>query len=75
MKPCPECDSDKVYRYKKPITAAGGDGPYLLPKLNSGLFSPAKFLPVVCAECGYVRYFASEESRYELETSEHWIQL
>lgn len=47
MKPCPECNSDKVYRYKKTIDAEGGHGPDLLPKLASGWFSSAKFLPVV----------------------------
>ena len=75
MKPCPECNSEKVYRYKKHIAAIGGDGPDLLPKLGSGLFSSAKFLPVVCAECGYVRYYASEEARNKLEASEHWSQI
>lgn len=75
MKPCPECNSDRVYRYKKPVPAATGEGPNLLPKLNPGMLSSPKFLPVVCAECGYARYYASEETRSKLETSEHWSQV
>jgi predicted nucleic-acid-binding Zn-ribbon protein len=72
MKPCPECGSDKVYRYKKNVDALGGYGPDLLPKLSGGIFSPAKLLPVVCLDCGYMRLYASKEARYKLETSDHW---
>lgn len=75
MKPCPECNSDKVYRYKEEIDAEGGHGPDLLPKLASGILKSAKFLPVVCAECGYLRFFASKEAAGRLETSEHWMPI
>ena len=73
MKPCPECHSDKVYRYKDFVDAQGGYGPDLLPKLAPGIFKTSKILPVVCVECGYVRFFASKEARYNLESSEHWL--
>lgn len=53
MKPCPECHSYKVYRYKKFVDAAGGYGPDLLPKLASGMFSNAKLLPVICMDCAF----------------------
>lgn len=72
MKPCPECNSEKVYRYKKDIDSQGGYGPELLPKLSPNIFSTAKFLPVVCGDCGYVRFFASKGALEKLETSEHW---
>jgi len=75
MKPCPECHSDNVYRYKKDIDSQGGYGPDLLPKLSSGLFSTAKFLPVICAECGYVRFYASKDALAKLETSKHWVRV
>lgn len=75
MKPCPECNSNKVYRYKEEIDAQGGHGPDLLPKLASGILKSAKFLPVVCAECGYLRFFASKEATSRLETSEHWMPI
>ena len=75
MKPCPECQSENVYRYKETIDALGGHGPDLLPKLGNSLFKPAKFLPVVCGDCGYLRFFAAEEARANMETSPHWQQL
>ena len=75
MKPCPECNSDKVYRYKEHIEAGGAYGPNLLPKLASGMFSTARLLPVVCIECGYLRLYASKVAMSQIETSEHWVQL
>ncbi len=72
MKPCPECGSNNVYRYKEYVAASGGYGPDLLPKLASSWLSAAKFLPVVCIDCGYVRFFAAKEVRYKLADSEHW---
>ena len=74
MGPCPECDSENIYRYKKEIDALGGSGPDLLPKLSSGIFKGAKFLPVVCRECGYVRFYASEDARTQLENSS-WTKV
>jgi predicted Zn-ribbon and HTH transcriptional regulator len=72
MKPCPECKSENIYKFKKLIDAEGGHGPDLLPKLSSGIFKPAKLLPVLCGDCGYVRYFAAKEALKELIHSEHW---
>jgi predicted nucleic-acid-binding Zn-ribbon protein len=72
MKACPECHSNKIYRYKKEIDAAGAYGPDLLPKLNSKWFSTAKFQPVVCKTCGFIRFYAAIESREKLDSSEHW---
>jgi RNase P subunit RPR2 len=75
MKPCPECGSDRQYRYKKPLSAQGGYGPDMLPRLGANMFSPAKFVPVVCAECGFMRFFATKEALIRLESSEHWTQV
>lgn len=71
MSPCPECRSEEVYRYEEPIDTStiGGE---LLPKLASGRFSAAKILPVVCASCGYIRYFADGEALARLTTSTGW---
>lgn len=74
MRPCPECNADKVYQYKEYIEF-GGFGGELLPKLASGMFSLAKFRPVVCIECGYIRFFASKEARNKLETSKSWMRV
>ena len=73
MKPCPECKSNNVYRYKQPIDAAGGYGPHLLPKLAPGIFSHAKLVPVVCMDCGYIRLYASKDALKKLEKSQHWV--
>ncbi|KAA3663570.1 MAG: hypothetical protein DWQ04_10150 [Chloroflexi bacterium] len=75
MTPCSECNSNEVYQYHKPVAAMGGYGPDLLPKLASGIFSGAKLLPVVCAECGYIRFYASKEARAKLRDSKHWVQV
>ena len=72
MKACPECGSNKVYRYKKPIESAGAYGPVLLPKLNPGFLSTAKMVVVVCKDCGLIRFYATEEAREKLGDSEHW---
>jgi predicted nucleic-acid-binding Zn-ribbon protein len=72
MKACPECGSNKVYRYKENVDAGGGYGPNLLPKLNPSWLSFPKFLPVLCKDCGLVRFYASEETREKLGSSNHW---
>ncbi len=68
MKPCPECNSEKVYRCSERISAGGAS---LLPGL-SGRFSQPEYVVVVCGECGYVRNYASREARKNLDTSEYW---
>lgn len=75
MKLCPECHSNNVYRYKKPVDAEGPYGPNLLPKLARGWFSAAQLIPMVCVDCGYIRFYASKESRESLGNSDDWIQL
>ena len=75
MKPCPECHSKEVYRYKKQIDAEGGYGPDLLPKLASRWYSTAKLTPVVCLDCGYMRFYAAKEARHNLATSDHWAKV
>lgn len=74
MKSCSECKSDRVYQYKKHIEF-GGFGGELLPGLASGSFSLATFLPLVCFDCGHIRFFASTEARVKLEASDDWTQI
>lgn len=72
MKPCPECGSSEIYRYKKHIPSPGASmGESLLPALGSILFA-AKIIPYVCHGCGYIRIFASEQAREKVKTSKHW---
>lgn len=74
MSPCPECRSDDVYQYEKLVdtTTLGGE---MLPKLASSTFSSAKVLPVVCASCGYTRFFADPEARKKLQTAKGWTHV
>ncbi len=72
MKACPECHSNKVYRYKEEVASAGGYGPVLLPALNTNWYSAAEFLPVVCGDCGLVRFYASAKAREKLKSSNKW---
>ena len=74
MIPCPECKSEEVYQYKDYIdtTTIGGE---LLPKLASNMFSPAKIRPVVCGNCGFLRYFVSTEALDKLKVSKHWSRV
>jgi len=74
MKPCSECKSDQVYQYKATMEF-GGFGGELLPGLAPGLFSLAKFLPIVCADCGHIRSFASKEARGKLKSSNDWKKI
>ena len=74
MKPCSVCKSENIYQYKKPVEF-GGFGGELLPDLAPGMFSVASFIPVICADCGHIRFFASKEAREKLQTSEHWEQI
>lgn len=74
LKACSQCKSDRVYKYKKDIEF-GGFGGELLPGLAPGSFSLATFLPVVCFDCGHIRFFASKEARDKLESSRDWTQI
>ncbi len=71
MKRCPECDSNHVYEYDGYIdtNTIGGE---LLPKLRSGFFASAKVRPVVCSQCGFLRYYAAKEAIEKLSASKHW---
>jgi transcriptional regulator with XRE-family HTH domain len=74
MQPCPECNSDNIHEYEDDIEF-GGFGGELLPKLAPGMFSLARFRPVICADCGNIRFFASKEARDKLKNSESWKRV
>ena len=74
MKTCPECNSKEVYQYKDVVETTTISGE-LLPKLGSGLFTSATVRPVVCAECGNLRLFASRDAIEKMKTSKHWGQF
>ncbi|MDA0351953.1 MAG: helix-turn-helix transcriptional regulator [Chloroflexi bacterium] len=74
MSPCPECRSDEVYQYKDLIdsTTIGGE---LLPKLSTRRLSSARMRPVVCADCGFLRYFVEQGALQKMRSSEHWNRV
>jgi transcriptional regulator with XRE-family HTH domain len=70
MRSCPECGSNQVFRYLGDVDmyAMNGD---LLPKLG-GMVTGSKTRPVVCADCGYLRYFVSPTSIERMKSSSKW---
>lgn len=71
MKSCPECGSNKMYRYGGEVQMYGMNGD-LLPGLSGGILSASKAYPVVCAECGYLRFFVVPGSRAKLKRARKW---
>jgi predicted nucleic-acid-binding Zn-ribbon protein len=68
--PCPNCGGRTLYR--GPATSSGGGhAPNYLPGLGRFLFS-ARFVLVVCRDCGLTRFFAQPEARTKLKESEKW---
>jgi predicted nucleic-acid-binding Zn-ribbon protein len=68
--PCPNCGGKTLYQ--GPATSAGGGhAPNYLAGLGKFL-SSAKFVLVVCRDCGLVRFFAEPEARRKLRESDKW---
>lgn len=74
LSPCPECGMDSVYEYDRLIESSTISGE-LLPKLASGMFSSARMRAVVCADCGFLRYFVDAQALEKMRSSRHWKQV
>ena len=72
--PCPNCGGRTLYR--GPATSSGGGhAPNYLPGLGRFIFS-AKFVLVVCRDCGLTRFFVAEpEARARLRESGKWTAI
>ncbi len=72
--PCPNCGGRTLYR--GPATSSGGGhAPNYLPGLGRFIFS-AKFVLVVCRDCGLTRFFVAEpEARARLKESGKWTAI
>ena len=70
---CPNCCGENLYR-SEPVPSGGGQGPVLLPDLG-GWFHFAKFIIVVCADCGLTRFFAEQDAIRKLPKSDRWRRL
>lgn len=75
MSRCPECRSDNVYRHRKQTPSGGGDDPFLLPDLGRNMLQPAKMTVAVCADCGLIRIYVSDEARERLVGSDKWERM
>ncbi|MEY4916594.1 MAG: hypothetical protein RL616_507 [Verrucomicrobiota bacterium] len=71
-KPCPECGQNNLYSAM--TNSRGGYGPDLLPGLSRFLIS-ATFKVVTCADCGLTRFYAAEEARKKIPSSQAWRKL
>jgi predicted nucleic-acid-binding Zn-ribbon protein len=71
--PCPNCQGRTLYRSRE-ISSGGGHGPDFLPGLGRFVFS-AKFVLVVCRDCGLTRFFAQPEARTKLKESGKWTSV
>ena len=72
--PCPECGSRTLYR--GPATSSGGGyAPDFLAGLGKFFFS-ARFVLVVCRDCGLTRFFVAEpEARARLKETGKWTAI
>ena len=70
---CPECGSANQH-FRGNIDAMGGYGPNLLPG-TGGLFRMPKLHAIVCKECGFIRYFASEKTLERISSEHGWEKL
>jgi predicted nucleic-acid-binding Zn-ribbon protein len=68
--PCPNCRGTSLYQ-RKDVSAGGSHGPDFLPGLGRLVFS-AKFVVVVCRDCGLTRLYAQPEARAKLRDSKKW---
>lgn len=72
MKTCPECQSNRVFRYDGSVDSYLGAG-NLLPGLNNIFLAAPKITPVVCADCGYLRLFVEAKVTKKLDNAKSWL--
>jgi predicted nucleic-acid-binding Zn-ribbon protein len=68
--PCPGCGGRTLYE-RENVGAGGSHGPDFLPGLGKFVMS-AKFVVVVCRDCGLTRLYAQPEARAKLKDSGKW---
>lgn len=68
--PCPGCGGRSLYQ-NRDVSSGGGHGTDLLPGLG-GFVRSAKFVVVVCRDCGLTRFYAQLEAREKLRDSKKW---
>lgn len=74
MKICSVCQSDDIYEHEGDFQFTGIDSE-LLPGLGKNFLSSAKIRPTICANCGHIQIFASEEVRVRMKDSKKWKKI
>ncbi len=69
--PCPNCQGRTLYASRELSSWTGQHGPDYLSGLGS-FFKAARFVVVVCRDCGLMRYFASPKATAKLKESKKW---
>ena len=70
LTPCPNCQGTTLFE-TGPISSGGGHAPTYLPGLGRW-YRSARFVLVVCRDCGLTRFFAQPEARAKLKQSRRW---
>jgi hypothetical protein len=70
LTPCPSCGGNTLYE-GQPTSSGGGHSPDYLAGLGK-TFRSARFVVVVCCDCGLSRFLASPEARAKLKESRKW---
>jgi len=73
MKTCPECHSNRIFRYDGTVDSQLLNG-NLLPGIYN-LFQAPKMRPVVCADCGNLRLFIEAKALRKMEKAKRWIPV
>jgi len=71
--PCPNCGGGNLFQGPE-TSAGGGYAPNYLSGLGSFL-AAARFVLVVCRDCGLTRFFASAKARAKLASAKKWKRL
>ncbi len=70
LSPCPNCGGTTLYEGPS-VSSGGGHAPNYLPGLGR-FWASARFVLVVCRDCGLTRFFASPEARAKLKDAHRW---
>lgn len=70
LTPCPNCRGNTLFE-SQPVGSGGGHAPEYLRGLGRW-YRSARFVVVVCRDCGLTRFFAEPEARRRLSESKHW---
>jgi predicted nucleic-acid-binding Zn-ribbon protein len=72
-KDCTQCGSHNQLFHPN-VDAMGAYGPNLVPG-GGGLITQPKIHVVVCKDCGFIRFFATEKTLERITNSKRWERL